>query len=153
MHSLKAINITPIHHFFRIGAKFSQRLCFFVFSQALLYLPTYALPWQWLNLLNSFRRKSQKLAATCCIPQRFCIDYCHSAAERFKTVVFHIAFTALQDMAISSRFLVGSERLQRLDLEMSDRVYERLMRLSSSIGRSMEELAAELISQSVHAPL
>jgi len=43
--------------------------------------------------------------------------------------------------------------LQRLDLEISDRVYEHLMRLSSSIGRSVEELAAELISQSVHAPL
>ncbi len=110
------------------------------------------MPWQWLNLLNSFRRKLQKLAATCCIPQRFCIDYCHSAAKRFKTVVFHIAFTALQGMAISSRFLVDSQMLQRLDLEISDRAYEHLMRLSSSIGRSVEELAAELISQSAHAP-
>ena len=44
--------------------------------------------------------------------------------------------------------LDASKLPQRLDLEISDRAYERLQRLASRTGRSVRDLAADLIAQS-----
>ena len=72
-------------------------------------------------------------------------------AERFRKCVVCIQSAALNAMAISSCCIAVSELQQRLELELSDRAYGHLLRLSSRTGRSVQELAAELLAQNVLA--
>jgi hypothetical protein len=100
---------------------------------------------------SAMRCSVQQSVALFSTQQHFCVNCCCSAAERSKTVVFNIAFTALRVMAISPCFLTGAARPQRLDLEVPHHVYGHLMRLSSHTGRSVQELAADLIAQHVRS--
>lgn len=54
-------------------------------------------------------------------------------------------------MNTAPRCIASSKRLRTVDLELSEQAYEHLRRLSSTTGRALPELAADLITRSARS--